>query len=684
MLKILRCKLLTFAALLSTSTLAVAAADDLTAHSAGRWGFDLAGRDTAVRPGDDFFSYANGTYIQNIQIPADRTWYGTVNVLRDLSEARVHAMLEDAAATAPLEPSANEEEGKVGAFYKAYMNEASINAFDAKPLTADLDAIRAASTRLQLAALMGRAATGFEPSLFDAAIFSDLKNSDRYAVYVSQGGLGMPDRDYYLEPQFAAKKQAYQAYVAKMLGMIGWAKPEVNARAIADFETQVAQASWTKGEERQVDKLYNPMSPAELMKMAPEFDWNDWLAAAGLGSRKEVIAATNTALPKIASIYSSTPIDVLKAYMAFHLADNAAPALSSRFVDANFEFHGRALSGQEALPARWKLAVRETSKAMGEAIGQIYVAKYFPPEAKSSMVKLVSNLKAAYRIRINGLSWMSAQTKAKALEKLAAMDVQVGYPTKWRHYSSLSVRSDDVYGNLQRGIAWQWHYRLARLDLPVDRDDWDSTPQTVNAFNQGTFNQVIFPAGILQPPVFDPHADSAVNYGAIGAVIGHEISHGFDDQGRKFDAKGALTDWWTPDDAKRFVNSSKSYGAQYERFPILADAHIKGDLTMGENIADLGGVLAALDAYHLSLRGKPAPVMDGLTGDQRFFLAYAQYYRNKWREDATRENLVSDPHSPDRARVDVVLPNVDAWYRAWDIKPTDKLYLPPEQRVRVW
>ena len=638
----------------------------------------------SVRPGDDFFDYANGTYLDRTQIPADRTWYGTVNVLRDLSEARVRAMLDAGAATAPIEPAATDEKGKVGAYYKAYLDEAAAEKLDAKPMAADIDAIRKASDRAQLAAVMGQANKGFQWSLFQLVTFTDLKDSDRYAVYVDQAGLGLPDRDYYLDAQFAAKKKAYQAYVGKMLGMIGWPDAEANAKAIVDFETRVAEVSWTKAEERDVVKIYNPTKVASLSAMAPGFDWKGWMTAADLGSRENVVAVANTALPKIAALYSSTPLDVLKAYMAFHLADNAAGVLSSRFVNTRFEFQGRTLSGQEALPLRWKRAVRATSEVLGQAIGKIYVTQYFPPESKASMDQLVANMKGAYRTRIQQLSWMSPQTKAKALEKLAAMDVQIGYPKKWRDYSSLKVRGDDLYGNVERGTAWLWAYQLARLNLPVDRDDWDSTPQTVNAFNDGTANQLIFPAAILQPPVFDPKADAAVNYGAIGAVIGHEISHGFDDQGRKFDKRGGLTDWWTPEDAKKFVESSKTYGAQYERFPILEGAHIKGDLTMGENIADLAGVLAALDAYHASLQGKAAPVIDGLTGDQRFFLAYAQYYRNKWREDAARLVLVSDPHSPDKARVDVVLPNVDAWYRAWNIKPGDKLYVSPEERVRIW
>jgi putative endopeptidase len=667
------------AALISCGAAALAAP-----ASHGAWGFDLTARDTAVRPGDDFFDYANGGYIARTEIPADRSWYGTINILRDLSEVRVHEILEDAAGTAPQAPAAGDVKGKIGAFYKAFMDDKAVEALDAKPLGPDLDAIRSAKDRGQLAAVMGSGVKNFQFSIFDVGITTDLKDPDRYTVAADQGGLGMPDRDYYLEASFAPKKQAYQAYVAKMLGMIGWPDADANAKAVVELETAVAQASWTKAEQRDPDKTYNPMSVAELSAMAPGFDWKAFLAAADLGRVDRVVVGAKTAVPKIAALYASTPLDTLKAYMAFHLADDAADGLSARFVDAQFDFQGRTLSGQPELPVRWKRAVRGVSGGLGEAIGQVYVAKYFPPQSKVQMLQLVDNMKAAYRARIGRLDWMSPQTKAKALEKLAAFDVQIGYPKKWKDYSSLTIRSDDLYGDRERTIAWQWNYRLSRLNLPVDRDEWGMTPQTVNAYNRPTFNEVVFPAAILQPPVFDPSADPAVNYGAIGAIIGHEMSHGFDDKGRKFDSHGRLSDWWTPADADKFVAASKAFGAQYERFPILEGSHINGELTMGENIADLAGILAALDAYHASLHGKPAPVIDGLTGDQRFFLGYAQYYRNKWRPDMARRLMVSDPHSPDKARVDVVLPNVDAWYAAWGIKPGDRLYLAPDQRVRIW
>ncbi len=668
----------------SAPALAADAAPDLVAHSYGAWGFDLAGRDIAVRPGDDFFAYANGGYLQRTEIPSDLTWYGTVNILRDLSEARVHAILDETAAKAPAKPDAKDIPGKIGAFYKAFMDQAAVDAKGAGPMGPDLDAVKAVKDRSQLAALMGTAPKTYQSSLFFVGIGSDDKDPDRYAVFVDQGGLGLPDRDYYLQPSFAAKKQAYEAYVAKMLTLVGWADPQANAKAIVAFETGVADASWTRAEERDAVKVYNPMSVAELSAMAPGFDWKAFFGAADLSKVDRVIVGAKTAVPKIAALYAQTPVETLKAYQAFHLANAAAPDLSSDFVDANFDFQGKTLAGQPALAARWKRGVRTVSGGFGEAIGQVYVARYFPPQSKAQMEALVDNLKTAYRGRIQALAWMSPDTKAKALQKLAAFDVQIGYPKKWKDYSSLSVTADDLYGDVERSIAWRWTYQLDRLNLPVDKDEWGMTPQTFNAYNNPNFNEIVFPAAILQPPVFDPKADAAVNYGAIGSVIGHEMSHGFDDQGRQYDAKGRLADWWTPTDAERFVASSKTFGAQYEAMPFLPDAHINGALTMGENIADLAGILASLDAYHESLHGKPAPVIDGMTGDQRFFLAYAQYYRNKTREDSQRLRLVSDPHSPDKARVDVVLPNVDGWYQAFDIKPGDKLYLPPEKRVRIW
>jgi putative endopeptidase len=649
----------------------------------GPWGFDVSGEDQAVKPGDDFDMFANGTYLAHLQIPPDQTRYGSFNILRDLSEARVRIILEDAAAKdAAIEPKTSGL--KIGAASKAFMDEARVEALGVKPLEKNLEEVRAVTTRAELARLMGRASGGVQFSLFDVSISPDDKDPNRYLVDIGQGGLGLPDRDYYIEARFAAKKAAYQAYVSKILAMIGWPNAELQAKAIIDFETKVAQASWTKAQMRDPDAVYNPTTIAELQQTAPGLDWAAFMQGAQLGSEAHVLIDAKTAFPKIAALYAETPIETLKAWEAFHIASSSAPYLSKPFADARFEFFGRTLTGQELQRPRWKRGVSAVNGALGDAVGELYVARYFPPESKAKMEALIANLKTALGHRIENLEWMSPATKKEALRKLANYDVQVGYPKKWRDYSGLEIRADDLYGNVERSEAFEWAYQRDRLHKPVDKDEWLMTPQTVNAYNNPDFNEVVFPAAILQPPFFNPKADPAVNYGAIGAVIGHEMTHGFDDQGRKYDANGRLSDWWTADDAKNFDARADRLGASYEKIDILPDAHINGKLTMGENIADLGGILTALDAYHASLHGQPAPVIDGLTGDQRFFLGFAQIWRGKTRDDALRQQMVSDPHSPEKARVDGVVPDVDAWYKAFDVKPGDKLYRTPDQRVRIW
>jgi putative endopeptidase len=649
----------------------------------GAWGFDVSGENRAIKPGDDFNAFANGTYIDHLTIPADQTRYGSFNMLRDLSEARVHSILQEAAAKETMvEPSRSS--GKIGAAYKAFMDEARVEQLGIKPLEKALAEVRAVKTRSDLARLMGKSAGGVQFSLFDVGIGPDDKDPNRYVIQVAQGGLGLPDRDYYLLPRFAAKKAAYQAYVAQILGMAGWPNAAAEAQAIVDFETKVAEVSWAKDQMRDPDAVYNPMTVAELQQMAPGLDWSGLMQGAELGAESHVLIDAKTAFPKIAALYASTPLETLKAWEAFHLANNSASYLSKAFTDAKFEFYGHTLTGQEAQKPRWKRAVSAVNSGLGEAVGEVYVARYFPPESKAKMEALIANLRTALGHRIERLEWMSPQTKAEALKKLANFDVQVGYPKKWRDYSALVIRSDDLYGNMQRSQAFEWAYQRERLHKPVDKDEWLMTPQTVNAYNNPDFNEVVFPAAILQPPFFNPNADPAVNYGAIGAVIGHEMTHGFDDQGRKYDANGRLADWWSAEDAKKFEARTDQLGASYEKIDILPDAHINGKLTMGENIADLGGILTALDAYHESLHGQPAPVIDGLTGDQRFFLGFAQIWRGKTRADALRQQMVTDPHSPEKARVDGVVPNVDAWYKAFDVKPGDKLYRSPEDRTRIW
>jgi len=654
---------------------------DLTkAPRMGTWGFDLAGRDTSVSPGQSFFAYANGGYMKQLEIPADRSTWGAFNALDELSRERMRAVVEKAAADA----KAAGAQAQVGAFYRSFMDEARVNALGAQPLAADLARVRAARTHADLARLMGESAKGFGSSVFSAYVYDDAKDPLKYTVYLGQAGLGMPDRDYYLADRFAPQKAAYEAYVARMLTLAGWPDAEAQAKAILAMETRIAEVSWTRAERRDDDKTYNPYEVAKLAELAPGFDWNAFLAGADLSAARRVVVAENTAFPKIAEIYAQTPVETLKAWLAFTVADQAAPYLSDAFADARFEFRSKTLSGVPAQLPRWKRGVTAVDTFLGEALGKLYVEAYFPADSKAKMEALVADLKTAMAARIDRLDWMSPATKAKAHEKLAKFRVKIGYPDAWRDYAGLEIKEGDLYGNVQRAIAFDWARVAGRLNQPVDRDEWEMTPPTINAYYSPTKNEIVFPAAILQPPFFDPEGDPAINYGAIGGVIGHEITHGFDDQGRKSDGDGRLTDWWTAEDAAKFQAQAARLGKQYEALEILPGAHINGELTMGENIADLGGLLLALDAYHLSLKGKTPPVLDGLTGDQRVFLGWAQVWRAKYREDFMKQILVSDPHSPPQARVDVPMRNIDAFYQAFGVKPGEAMYIPPEQRVRIW
>lgn len=646
----------------------------------GPWGFDMAGRDTAVPASKDFYEYANGTYVKNLTIPEDRSNYGAFNALQELSQQRLRTLSEKAAAN----QQATGEEAQIGAFYRSFMDEARVDALGAKPMAADLAKIRAIKTKDQLAALMGDSLRQFGGSFFGAYVHDDAKNPSIYAAYLFQGGLGLPDRDYYLEARFQPQKDAYQAYIAKMLELSGWEKPAEHAAAIVALETEIAKVSWTRAERRDDDKTYNPFEIAKLQAYAPGFPWKAFLKGAGLSKADRVIVAENTAFPKIAEIYAKTPLDTLKAWSAFNLADQAAPYLSKTFDQAQFDFRSKTLSGTPLQQPRWKRAVSAVDGNLGEALGKLYVDTYFPPESKAKMDALVGDIRVAMKGRIEKLDWMGPETKAKALEKLSKFGVKIGYPEKWRDYSKLNVKDGDLYGNVERGAAFEWDYRAARLGGPVDKAEWGMTPPTINAYYQPTKNEIVFPAAILQPPFFDPEGDPAINYGGIGGVIGHEITHGFDDQGRKSDGDGKLVEWWTAEDAAKFNAQAKKFGEQYAAVEVLPGARINGDLTMGENIADLGGLLLALDAYHLSLKGQPAPVIDGLTGDQRVFLGWAQVWRAKYRDDRMRQQLVSDPHSPPKYRVDVPVKNIDAFYEAFGVKQGDGMYLAPGDRVRIW
>ena len=656
------------------------AATSLESPRYGTWGYDLSGRDLTTKPGDDFFKFANGTWEKNTEIPADRTRFGNFDKLSLLSEARSQAIIQNA-ASGKLQ---DKEAGKIGDAYNAFMNEALAEQLGAKPLAPELAQIRAVKTKTEFAGLMGKTHSSGFVSIFPSYISADEKNPSKYAVYLLTGGLGLPDRDYYLEAKFAEKKTAYLAYVEKMLTLAGWDKPAEHAKAVVEFETKLAQVSWTRIEKRDANKTYALKTRAELDVYAPGFDWGALLTPAGLGGVQSVVLTTDTAFPKFVAIYNEASLDTLKAWQAFHLADDAAPYLSKAFVDTQFDFRGKTLSGQPEQRPRWKRAVANVNGMMGEAVGRAYVAEYFPPESKAKMLKLVADIRGALHDRIEALPWMGADTKAKALEKLSKFTVKIGYPDEWRDYSGLEVKKDDLYGNVVRSSAFEWKRDVDRLGGPVDRKEWGMTPQTVNAYYNPPLNEIVFPAAILQAPFFDPQADDAINYGGIGGVIGHEIGHGFDDQGRSYDGDGVLKDWWTAEDAAKFKTQADKLGAQYSAFEPLPGAKVQGGLTMGENIGDLAGLTLGLEAYHRSLNGKPAPVLDGLTGDQRVFLGWAQVWRQKIRDEALRQQVVTDPHSPAYYRVNGTIRNIDGWYEAFGVKPGDALYIAPENRVRLW
>jgi putative endopeptidase len=644
----------------------------------GTWGVDLTARDTSVAPGDDFFTNADGAWYAKATIPPDQSSVGTGRSVFDRTQIQLRTLIEDAARDPKTATAA-----QLGGLYAAWMDEAALDALDDKPLEADLARVWAAPDRAALSLLMARTYGGFGISFFGVSIGPDPKRPDMNVLYLDQAGLGLPDRDYYLTDAFKPQRAAYLAYIARTLGMIGRPDPAGEAAAILALETQIAKASWTNVDERDIDKTINPMTLTELQTYAPGLDWNAHFAAAGTPGQTSLIVGPKSAIQALAALFAATPLETLKAWEAFHVADNAAPYLSKRFDQSQFDFR-KTLSGVTQQEPRWKRGVNLIDASLGEALGQEYVRIYFPPRSKAMMQDLVANLKTALAARIQGAAWMAGSTKAEALKKLAKMDVQVGYPDKWRDYSGLTIEPKDLYGDMARSAAFEWAYQISDLGKPVDHKKWDMTPQTVNAYNGGQENKIVFPAGILQAPFFDPDADPAVNYGAAGAIIGHEITHGFDDQGRKIDDTGAVRDWWTPEDAKRFEAQAARFGAQYDAYEPVPGAHINGKLTMGENIADLGGLLAALDAYHASLRGKPAPVVDGLTGDQRFFLAYAQAWQRKARDDATRRQLASDPHSPAKFRVIGPTRNDDAWYGAFNVAPGGKYYLAPGDRARIW
>jgi len=658
-----------------------AAADDtapsdqivVTGHAAiGDFGVDLSARDESTKPGDDFERYASGKWIDATTIPADRPSTGSfVNLAED-----VRTQMQQLITSAP-------KDSKAGALYASFMDDKALERVGLKPLMSDIAQVRAIGDKSQMARFMGTTNGAFGSSLIASYIDVDPDNPTTNVLYLSQAGLGLPEKDYYLKPSFAPQRQAYVDYMTRTFRAIGTPDPRGAAEKVMAFETYVAELSWDAADRRDIDKTNNPYSTAALESYAPGLDWDAFFAGLGVPPQQRLIANEDTAIQRLARLYEATPLETLKLWEQFHVADQAAPYLDKAMVDSRFKYTS-TLSGVSQIQPRWKRGVTLVNGSLGELVGQDYVAKHFPASSKAKMEQLVANLKLAMADRIKSNSWMSEATKQAALAKLDNTMVMVGYPDKWRDYSALTIAPGDVYGDVQRAGKFNAAYEMAKLGKPLDRKLWAMSPQTVNAYNGGQENKIVFPAAILQPPFFDPAADPAVNYGAIGVVIGHEISHSFDDQGRKIDASGKVRDWWTPGDAERFNAEAKKFGAQYAAFEVAPGAHINPELTMGENIADFAGLNVALDAYHRSLNGKPAPVIDGLTGDQRFFLAYAQVWRSKVREDSLRQQVTTDPHSPERYRTIVPIRDMDAWYTAFNVQPGDKLYIAPENRVHIW
>jgi putative endopeptidase len=677
-----------FAALLSVSALALSLSDQTPSHAApaaqkvsspsGSWGVDLSAGDRSVKPGESFYDYVNGAWLKSAEIAPDQQMTGPALDLHNKTQAQLRSLIEDSARNPTTETAK-----KLGAVYASFMDEARLEQLDDAPLQRDLAAVKAISTKTEMVKHMGESVEGFGSGIFGIQVIPDLKGPKLYtpALYIS--GMSLPTRDYYLDAKFKPQRDAYAAHLARTLKLASWPDADAAAAAILAFETKMAEASWTMTEMRDPVKGYHPMTPAELKAYAPGFEWETFFTATRAPAFNRIIVSSDTAIAKVAKLFAETTLDTLKAWQAFRTTNSASTYLSKRFVDNAFEFT-RAVSGQRALRPRWQRGVSLVDGTLGEAVGQEYVRRHFPASSKKMMEGIVANLHKAMRARIEDAKWMTPDTKAAALIKLSKQRVKVGYPSKWQDYSALQVDPADLYGNVERASAFAARFQLDRIGKPADREEWSMTPQTVNAYFSPIGNEIVFPAAMLQSPYFDPNADAAVNYGAIGAVIGHEVTHAFDDTGRQFDQDGELRDWWQAADATRFTGEAAKLAAQYDTFDGLPGAKVNGKLTLGENIGDQGGLKIALDAYRATLKGKPAPVIDGYTGDQRFFLSFGQSWKAKIRDEAMKMILVSDVHSPARWRVDGTLRNIDDWYTAFNVKPGDKLYLAPADRVRVW
>jgi putative endopeptidase len=641
----------------------------------GNFGFDEAGMDRSIAPGDNFYQFANGIWAKNTVIPNDKATYGMFTALDDLSRSRTREILDQAK---------NDPKSKIGNAYASFLDTAAIEAKGMAPIQPWLSRIRGLQSKAGYAALAAEASRNGVGGPVGAFVNQDDKEPNVYALNLVQAGIGLPDRDYYLknDTKIAETRAAYLKHLEHVLTLAGESDAAARAAAILAFETQVARAHWTRIESRDATKTYNKMAVAQLASDAQGFDFPTYFRDLGTPVQT-VIVAQPSAIKGIAAAVAEAPLQVLKDQMIVRSLDRYASVLPQAVDQENFAFYGTVLSGTPQQEERWKRAVSATSRMLSDEVSKIYVARFFPPATKAAADQLVHNIIAAMNRRIDQLSWMTPATKIAAHAKLAAFTPKIGYPSRWRDFSGLAIRRDDALGNAMRSAQFEHEYNVTKLGKPIYRWEWGMTPMTINAYANFGMVEIVFPAAILQPPFFDPNADPAVNYGGIGAVIGHELSHHFDDQGAKYNKEGRLIDWWTPADVSAFSSRLEALGAEYDAYEPLPGLHVQGKLTMGENVADLAGLTVAYDAYHAALGGRPAPVIDGMTGDQRFYLGWAQVWRQNYREANLRQRLLTDPHSPSEQRAAVVR-NLDPWYAAFNPKPGEKLYLTPEQRVRIW
>ena len=675
-------------ALLAASLLVAPALAADTKPKFGSFGVDLSSMDKSVKPGENFFLYVNGKWLKTATIPPDRSQTGSFQDLQILSEQRMRAIV-DTLEKKPRD-QLSDEERKLRDLYDAFEDTAAIEANGLKPIRKDLDYFAGLQTPADVARAMASVPLATS-SIYDIGIGVDDKNPDNYSLNLNQAGLGLPDRDYYLKDDkaLADTRTAYRQYLADMLGLVGMSDTEARADRILALETEIAKVQWSRADRRDEDKVYNPMTISDLKALAPDFAWDAFLAESHIplarpdGSQRYAIVAEKTAFEPLAKIFAATPVSTWRDYLTVHYLQHFAAYLPKRFDDRNFAFYGTVLGGNTQQLDRPTRGIHLLDRTLGEALGKLYVARYFPPESKAKADQLVSNLLKAYEADIQTLDWMSPATRAKALDKIRQFTPKIGYPNHWRDYSAYDVRRDDLVGDIQRSTLFEWNREVNRINQPVDKSEWGMSPPTINAYYNPSFNEIVFPAAILQPPFFDPNADDAVNYGGIGAVIGHEISHGFDDQGSKYNGKGVFQNWWTTQDRANFDAKTKALVKQYDAYEPLPGLHVIGENTLGENIADNAGMAASHDAWITSLGGKPAPADQGLTGEQQFFLAFGQEWATKVREKAERQQILVDVHAPGEYRAAEVR-NMDAWYAAFNVQPEQKLYLAPERRVHVW